>query len=117
MDVALVPWPPGWQLASGALALAVLAGAARRAPWQRLRDGPAVHVLLGGVLALTVLWSVRASLPHGVVIHLLGTSALSLMVGVPLGLVGGAAVTVAASAVHGTPWLAVPAQFLACVAL
>lgn len=117
MDVALLPLPPAWQAVSAALAVVVLAIAARRAPWPALREGPTVHVLSGGVLALAVLWSVRAGLPHGIVIHLLGTGGLSLMVGVPFGLLGGAAVAIVASAVHGTPWAAVPTQFLAGVVL
>ncbi len=117
MDVALAPLPAAWVAASAVLAAAVLFLAARQASWQRLREGPAVHVLLGGALSLAVLWSVRANLPHGIVIHLLGTVALSLMAGAPLGLLGGAAVAVVTCAVHGTPWVAVPTQFLTGVAL
>ncbi|MFO1306669.1 MAG: energy-coupling factor ABC transporter permease [Burkholderiales bacterium] len=117
MDVALLPLPPAWQAASAALALALLATCAWRAPWRCLRDGPTVHVLSGGVVALAVLWSVRAALPHGIVIHLLGTAALSLMVGAPLGLLGGAMVAAVACGVHGTPWVAAPAEFLVGVAI
>lgn len=117
MDVALAPLSPAWQAASAVLAAAILSLAAWRAPWHRLREGSTIHVWFGGVLALAVLWSVRATLPHGIVIHLLGTAALSLMVGASLGLFGGAAVTIAASVVHGVPLASVPSEFLFSVAL
>ena len=112
MDIAQLALPPAWQAVSGLLAVAVLLACAWHAPWRRLHVGPTVHVMLGGAVALTVLWSVRAGLPHGIVIHLLGTAGLSLMVGAPLGLFAGALVAIAAGAVHGTPWAAVPAEFL-----
>ncbi len=117
MDVAAVPLPAAWAVASAMLALAVLALAVRRAPWRRFASSEAVHVWYGTIFALVVLWSVRAVVADVVVIHLTGMGAFALASGGPLALVGGAVVAVAAALVFGTPLANVAAVFLASVAL
>lgn len=59
----------------------LLAWAAWRAPWWHLRDHEATHVWLGTCVALLLLWQVRATLPDGSSLHLLGATLLTLMFG------------------------------------
>lgn len=117
MDVARVPFSTVWIAASSLAALGVVACAAWRAPWRRFAASDTVNVWCGAVLALAVLWSIRASLAHGVVIHLLGTAGFALMMGGGLALLGGAAVVLVASGVHAVPLAAVPTEFLCSVAV
>lgn len=117
MDVAAAPLPPAWVAGSALAALAVLGYALRRAPWRRFASSEAVHVWYGTIFALVVLWSVRATIEHVVVIHLLGTAGFALASGGPLALVGGAVVVALSALVHGTPLPNVPLVFLLSVAL
>ena len=115
MDVALVPFSPGWIAASTLLAIAALGLAAWCAPWQRMATTDTLNVCCGAVVALAVLWSVRATLAHGVVIHLLGIAAFALTAGPWLALLGGAVVVLLSAWLHGVPLAALPTEFLASV--
>jgi len=97
------------------LALAVVGLAAWRAPWRRFAAAATLNVWCGAIVALAVLWSVRATLAHGVVIHLLGIAAFALTAGPWLALLGGAAVVLLAAWLHGVPLAALPTEFLASV--
>lgn len=110
-----MPFPVAWVIASTVLACALLALAAWRLPWRRLAQGDALHVACGAILALAVLWSVRATVGPGVVIHLLGMGAFALLAGPWVALVGGAIVLLLAAWLHGVALAAVPTQFLASV--
>lgn len=109
--------PPGlvWLLA--AIVLALLAGAAWRAPWRRLTDGEQSHVWLGAIVALALLWSIAGGVGASVRIHLLGATIATLMFGPALGFVtlalAGAAVTAATAA----PWATYPAHVLLSAAV
>ena len=59
---------------SGLLALALLS-----APWSKLRGGGALHVYLGAIVLVSVIWSLRGGIQSGLGYHLLGVSALCLM--------------------------------------
>ncbi len=115
MDVARAAFPLAWIVVSAAIAAAVLAVAIRRAPWRRLATSDGLNVWCGAIVALTVLWSVRATLAHGVVIHLLGMAGFALLAGPWLALAGGALVIVLCAWLHGVPLSAVPTEFLASV--
>lgn len=117
MDVARVPFPFAWIAITGVLAVALLALAIRMAPWRRLAASDGINVWCGAIVMLTVLWSVRATLPHGVVIHLLGTAGFALLVGGWLALAGGAIVVLLSAWLHGALPGAIPTEFIASVAV
>lgn len=68
-------WPAG--IAFG-LALVV---ALRLAPWRKFGDPGQVHVFLGTVVVLLLLWHLRANVTPGLSFHLLGLTAVTLMFG------------------------------------
>lgn len=74
---------PFWlNLAVAAVMLASVAGAALTADWSALRAASArQHVLLGGLLALLLLWLMTFRVVDDVRIHLLGVTSLTLIVG------------------------------------
>jgi len=80
-------------------AMPLLAGALWMAPWHRLRDPEKQHVFLAACVSLMVLWLVRTEVTPALTFHLLGMTALTLMVGWSRAVIGGtlvlAAVTVA----------------------
>jgi uncharacterized membrane protein len=119
VDVAIVPLAIAWVVATSIAALLLLAWAiAYAAPWRRFAaSSEAVHVWYGTIFALTILWSVRAVLQEGIVIHLLFTSGFALMAGGPFALIGGALVTVICALVHGTPLANVATVFLLSVGI
>lgn len=55
--------------------------AVRLAPRGKLRDSEQQHVLLGVVVSLLVLWHVKANVQPGLTFHLLGVTAVTLMLG------------------------------------
>lgn len=67
-----------------------------RAPWSRLADGGQMNVWLGSIVALMLLWSMKAGVMPGLNLHLLGAMLLCLMVG---------------------PWLAIPGLTLALIGI
>ncbi len=81
-------FPDAWQWFGWLLAAAVLAAAAATAPWRRLGDGVRLNVWLGTVVALALLWSMKAGVYPGLNLHLLGASAFVLMFGLRLGFLG-----------------------------
>ena len=58
-----------------------LIAALRMAPWGRFRDAEQLHVFLGTVVALLLLWHMQANLQPGLSYHLLGLTAVNLMFG------------------------------------
>lgn len=64
-----------------ALFACALLAALRLAPWRRFRDSEQLHVFLGAVVALLVLWHVEAKVQPGLSFHLLGVTAITLMFG------------------------------------
>lgn len=69
-------------LAAGWLALGVLlALAAATAPWQRLRESEMQHALFGSIVALALLWWIRAGILPGLGFHFFGVTTLTLMFG------------------------------------
>ena len=63
------------------LLLVALWLALRLAPWRKLRDAEQLHVFLGCGVALMLLWHLQAQVQPGVVYHLLGLTAVTLMLG------------------------------------
>ncbi|WP_430461352.1 energy-coupling factor ABC transporter permease [Thalassolituus sp. LLYu03] len=80
---------PDWALWSSALvALAVLLFAIRTYHWPALRDNrSAQHFFAGSVVALAVLWNMQAGILPGLSFHLMGITAVVLLMGWRLALV------------------------------
>jgi len=72
----------------GAFYVAVLFYALRLAPWRRMRVPKQLHVFLGSCVALTLLWSLRVDVVDGLVFHFLGVTALTLIFGWSLAVIG-----------------------------
>jgi uncharacterized membrane protein len=58
-----------------------LGGALRMAPWRRLRNPEQLHVYLGLIVSLLVLWAMQVKVQPGLSFHLLGVTAATLMFG------------------------------------
>jgi uncharacterized membrane protein len=117
MDIATALLPAEALVATWACALCVLAWAAWRAPWSRFASSEAVHVWYGTIFALTLLWSLRATVAGVVIIHLLGITVFALTAGAPLALIGGALVVLAVALTGGLPLANAAAVFLVSVVL
>jgi len=79
----------GWMAATWAAALALLARAVATAPWRSwLGDSERQHVWLGSVVLALALWAMKAGLTPGLSFHFLLATALTLMHGWQLALVG-----------------------------
>lgn len=55
--------------------------ALRRAPWARMRGSQLLHVLMGAVVAILLVWTMQAGFVQGLKLHLLGATMLVLMFG------------------------------------
>ena len=75
-------------IATGLL-LAVLYYVWRWANWQRLRESSEHNVVLGAVVFMMVIWTIRTEIQPGVVWHLSGMVTLTLMFGWSLAIVAG----------------------------
>src|SRR6266542_1229332 len=117
MDLTAIPlsWP--WVAASWMIALPLVAWSARTAPWGRFADSESVHVWYGAIFAAIVLWSLRATVGDGFTFHLLGASALMLIVGAPLALIGAAVIVGVSLGVQGGLWQNAAVAFLTLAAL
>ncbi len=71
----------------GSLYALALFTALRMAPWRRLRESEQLHVFLGTVVCLILLWHVRATVNPGLAFHFLGVTVVTLMFGWSLGII------------------------------
>jgi uncharacterized membrane protein len=79
----------GWMIATWAAALALLVRAVASAPWRSwLGESERQHVWLGSVVVALALWAMKAGLTPGLSFHFLLATALTLMHGWQLALVG-----------------------------
>lgn len=81
MEVTAKLLPFTWLFAGWGLLFGVLAAATVTAPWRRLQDSEMQHALFGGIVALAVLWWIRAGILPGLGFHFFGVTALTLMFG------------------------------------
>ena len=105
---------PLWlNLLLGVGMLLTLAGVAWMAQWSALRAATnRQHVLLGGLLALLLLWLLSFDVTNGVSIHLLGVTSLTLIVGWRFTIVGGTLVLFAYLWMEQQSMLAAPLAWL-----
>jgi len=71
----------------GGLYAFALVVALRLAPWRRLLDSEQLHVFLGTVVCLILLWHIRATVNPGLDFHLLGVTVVTLMLGWSFGVI------------------------------
>jgi uncharacterized membrane protein len=76
-----------WLFTAAYLWIAYLA--IRWAPWRRLAQAEQLHVFLGAVVGLLLLWTMRTEVQPGFVWHLSGMVTLTLMFGWSLAIVAG----------------------------
>ena len=110
---------PAWlEGAAGLLMVALLALAARSAPWRGLlAAAERQHLLLGGTVGVLLLWLGTVELGAGVRIHLLAVTTLTLLLGWPLTLMAGAAAQAAQLLLLDAPPAALPVAWLLTVAV
>jgi uncharacterized membrane protein len=97
--------PAGWLWAGHLLFALVLGYAVRFAPWRRLRKTSRLHLFLGTVVALMVLWNIKTGILPGLNFHMLGATAFTLMFGPELAIAGMALVLLGATlAGFSGPW-------------
>lgn len=97
-------FPHDWYVAAWVPFVAALAWSARTAEWRRLGDSAQLHVWLGTIVALVVLWSMKAGVRPGLEFHLLGATAFVLMFGRQLAVVGLSIVLAAVTANGSAAW-------------
>jgi uncharacterized membrane protein len=81
-----------------------LFSALRMAPWRKLLIPEQLHVLLGAVLVLILLWHMRVDVQPGLSFHLLGLTAVTLMVGWSLAVVAATLALIAVTFNLGGSW-------------
>ncbi|MBU1691875.1 MAG: energy-coupling factor ABC transporter permease, partial [Gammaproteobacteria bacterium] len=80
--------PSGWYWTGQGLYVLVLFWAILTAPWRKLKDTGPLNVWLGACVVLMALWSIKTGIKPGLNFHLLGTTAMTLMFGPRLALIG-----------------------------
>jgi len=91
---------------------ACLAWAGWTAPWSRLRDGELLHVFLGAIVGVAMLWSISSAVGQLPRMHLLGATLMVLMTGPRLALVGMTAAIVLSGALAPEGAAALPMRVL-----
>jgi uncharacterized membrane protein len=81
-----------------------LLAALRMAPWRRLRDAEQLHVFLGTVVALLILWHMKANVQPGLAFHLLGLTAVTLMFGWSLAVIAATLALIGVFINTGADW-------------
>jgi len=66
----------------------LLLWAIRTAPWKRLADNDRMHVWMGTIVVLVLMWSLKAGAKPGLHLHLIGATAFTLMFGRQLAFIG-----------------------------
>lgn len=110
---------PGWLLwLSTAVLVASLLLAAWRAPWRALREQPArMHLVAGGAVACLLLWLLNIHLVEGLVLHFLGITALTLLVGWSFSVLAASAVMPGLFLLQGLDWSVYPVSVCLTVLL
>lgn len=99
---ALFTFP--WSVAAWALLGALILASAWSAPWRRLAEDDQLNVWAGAIVVLMLLWSMKAGVKPGLNLHLLGVTALTLMFGWQLAVLGLCVVLAAVTVNGGAGW-------------
>jgi uncharacterized membrane protein len=88
----------------GLIFVLCLALALRLTPWRKFRDLEQLNVFLGTVVALVLLWHMDAQVQPGLSFHLLGVTAMTLMFGWSLAVIGASLALLGVTLNAGTGW-------------
>ena len=94
----------GFTWVFGAIYAFSLFTAVRLAPWRRLMEHGRIHVFLGAVVCLILLWHMRADVNPGLSFHLLGVTAVTLMFGWSLAVIASSLALVGVAINAGGGW-------------
>ena len=90
--------------------------AAVKAPWSALRAEPwRIQLVIASLIFLVLLWSLRAEIMPGLVLFIIGITAVVLTIGLGLALLVGLAATVITQSLYGDGWLIAGWHFVAVV--
>lgn len=98
--------------AANALTAYILVYCLKAAPWQHLKKAGLLDVFLGFTVLLMLVWSVKAGIKPGLSFHLLGTTLLSLMFGLPLALIAFSLVLLGVTGFGMAGWQAFGLNFM-----
>lgn len=112
MQVSGELFSTGVILTAGAVGALTLMQAARMAAWRRLFDNEQSHVFFGALVGMLVLWMLRTQVVDGLVFHLSAMTALTLMFGWSLAVVGGALVLAAITLAGLGDWAGYPVSLV-----
>jgi len=104
--------PTAWEWVAHGVFWPVLLAALRRAPWFHLRDSESLNVLLGTIVGVLVLWTMKAGFADGMHLHLLGATLLTLMFGWQFAVIGMTLVVVGMTVGTGGGWWVFPMNAL-----
>jgi uncharacterized membrane protein len=79
MDIPANLLPGAYLWAGGLFYALLMLVALLTAPWSKIADNEAQHVLLGTIVALCLLWVMRGGIQAGLNFHLLGMTLMCLM--------------------------------------
>lgn len=96
--------PSGWYWTGSGLLVPLLVWALRTAPWRRLKDASQLNLWLGACVVLMALWSIKTGIKPGLNFHLLGATAMTLMFGPQLAILGIMIVLTAVTLVGMSGW-------------
>jgi uncharacterized membrane protein len=117
MDLGADLLRPAWYWAALPVVAALVLQAGRGVPWRQVADSARLNVLLGTIVALLVLWSIRAGIRPGLSFHLLGATACTLMFGPRLALLAMTVVMAGAAAAGILHWWSLPLNIVLMGAL
>ncbi|ENO85890.1 energy-coupling factor ABC transporter permease [Thauera linaloolentis] len=117
MNLASSLFSATWHGLMLALSVLILLLLVRRAPWRRLLDSSQLNLLLGFVVGLTLLWSLRAGVKPGLSLHMLGAMAATLTLGPWLGLLALAGALTGITLNGAVEWSAWPVNFVLMAAV
>lgn len=111
IDAALLS--TAWILPCSALLLATVLMALRFAPWAALRAQPRrMHLVAGGAVACLALWLLNIRMIEGLILHLLGVTTLTLLLGWCLSVLATSTALLGFIAVSGQQWISYPVDWL-----
>lgn len=108
-----------WLLIAAALAMAVsVAVALWHAQWLAIvREPGRMHLIAGGAVACLLLWLLNIHLVDGLVLHFLGITTLTLVVGWSFSVLAAALAMLSVYGIQGLEWPGYPLSVVLCVVM
>lgn len=117
MNLASSLFPATWHWGMLVLSVFILSKLLVRAPWRHLQSGSQLNLLLGFIVGLMLLWSMRAGVKPGLSLHMLGAMAATLVLGPWLGLLALAGALTGITLNGAVEWSAWPINFILMAAI